>query len=381
MDNVVEDNLSNKPAVVVVFGGQSVEHEISCASARFILSTLLDADYDVRAIGISQSNVWYRQDCRVFVTNRRLQKKEIVPYGFYPQTANFLSYLGLSEDTSVVMLPILHGQKGEDGTIQGLFELSGIPYVGADVLGSALALDKIISKRLVQESGVRVVDNVAFAAHDWRTDRRRYLERIEGQLGLPVFVKPARTGSSVGIRRVGIKEALDSAITYALRYDSEVIVEKAVVGMELECSVIGDLEPRSAAVVGEITSLSGFYDYRTKYIDDSSVEIVVPARIDQPRVAEVREVAEQVFRILRLHGMARIDFFLEKDSGHLYFNEANTIPGFTDISLFPVLWQRCGVNAETLLTELLSFAQLRHARLNSSTSRDTDKTTSRVAHD
>ena len=354
----------NTTAVLVLFGGNSHEHFVSCNSAGYIVRNLQSAGYDLRLVGIAKSGRWYQQNIDHFLQNMHVDESTPLGVGLYPHTHEFLTALGWEKQhfAEVVVFPVLHGGNGEDGTLQGLLELSRIPYVGSSMLGSALAYDKILSKKLAQSEGITTVPSVSFSHSKWQEQTEACERQIYESLSLPVFVKPARTGSSIGIRKVSDSKGLTRAIETAARYSNDILVETAIDAQEIECSVIGNETPVTAPILGEILPLSGFYDYHAKYIDDSTIEIVVPARISVALSEEVRSLAMRIFNILHLHGMARVDFLLSKTDQRLYFNEVNTIPGFTEISLFPVMWQKSGMDAEWLLSKLLEFAQLRHAR-------------------
>lgn len=356
--------MASKPAVVVVCGGCSPEHEVSCTSTGFVLQKLLAADYELLVIGISRANIWYLQNIDNFIAQPQVQETNPLPYGFYPHTGAFFHHLGLGHRLQeIVMFPVLHGQQGEDGSIQGLFALSDVPYVGSDMLGSAIALNKIVAKKLAAEAGINVVKSVGFSHHDWDSAPKLYLEKIKTNLDFPLFVKPASTGSSVGISQVASEDELIAAINFALRYGTDVLIERAVDATEIQCAIIGDLVPEAAAQIGEISLLSGFYDYKTKYTDYSRVKIFVPARISAEQTQEVRQQAEKIFCTLNLHGLARIDFFLDRQNNQLYFSEVNTMPGCTRTSLFPTLWRESGVDGSALFSRIIDFAQARQQRL------------------
>jgi D-alanine-D-alanine ligase len=265
-------------------------------------------------------------------------------------------------DLPVVVLPLLHGPFGEDGTVQGLCELAGVPYVGAGVLGSAVAMDKIVSKRLLADAGLPVARWLAFREHEVREHDvgADLSDTIEKALGWPVFVKPANLGSSVGVSRVDDAAALKVAVDNALSYDEWILVEEAVRGRELECGVLGNEDPE-ASVVGEIRPSHEFYDYDDKYVDGAA-ELVAPADVPAAVSADVQRMALAAFDAVRAEGMARVDFFYEEAGRGLLVNEVNTIPGFTPISMFPRLWELSGVPYPALVDRLVQLAIERHAR-------------------
>lgn len=351
--------------MVVVCGGCSPEHEISCASAGSIAAALQRAGYPLCVIGITRDNNWYVQDLDAFLRKPLVQEHEEVTHGFYPQTVRFFAQLDIDYPrTEVIMFPVLHGQNGEDGTLQGMFTLSGVPYVGADATGSALTNDKILTKAVAQVAGIAVVESVTITGAEWEHAPAPCLQRIAAELSLPLFVKPSRAGSSIGISRVTTTAELDVAITKALRGDGRALIERAVDAVEVECAVIGDLHPQSATCLAEVNTVSGFYDYHSKYIDYRGVDVAIPARLDAAQVDEVRDMAHRIFTQLCLHGLARVDFLLDKQTNRFYFNEVNTLPGFTDLSRFPLMWTRSGVSVEQLLGRLLAMAQQRQRRVN-----------------
>jgi D-alanine-D-alanine ligase len=262
-----------------------------------------------------------------------------------------------------VVFPLIHGTYGEDGTLQGLLELSGIPYVGGGVLASAVGMDKIVQKRLFDSAGLPVVKYVSFLSSACRSGGRKAVAQVEKMLRYPVFVKPANTGSSVGITKAHNRKELKAGLLDASRYDRKVIVEEGIEGVrEIECSVLGNDDP-IASVPGEIIPSNEFYDYDAKYIDGKS-QAVIPARLTPAVKKNVRELAVKAFRAIDCAGMARVDFFVTKRSGRVYLNEVNTIPGFTSISMYPKLWEASGISYAELLDRLIELAMRRHRELS-----------------
>ncbi len=353
-----------KATVIVIYGGRSPEHEVSCRSAQFIAAELQAAGYPLRIIGISTADTWHLQDNEVFAQQATVHEGETITCGFYPQTQNFFAAIDVDyPHAEVIVWPVMHGHNGEDGTLQGMLTLSGVPYVGADVTASALSFDKIMTKTLVQAAGIAVVENMVLTATEWQSAQAGCLARIKTELILPLFVKPSRSGSSVGISRVTAPQELQPAITQALRGDGRVLLERAVDAVEIECAVVGDLIPESAECLAEVNTTSGFYDYHAKYIDFREVDVAIPARLNAPRVEEVRGLAHRIFKLLCINGLARIDFLHDKQRNRIYFNEVNTLPGFTRLSRFPLMWQRSGVNMPQLLSKILHTAQRRQRRI------------------
>jgi len=253
-----------------------------------------------------------------------------------------------------VVFPVLHGTFGEDGTIQGLLELVGIPYVGAGVLGSAAAMDKDVMKRLFRDAGLPVVEWLMVLRSEWKQDAARLRKQIEAKLGYPLFVKPANLGSSVGISKVHERAELTAALDLAAAYDRKLIVEKGLDAREIECSVLGNDKPE-ASVPGEIIPVNEFYDYEAKYVKEGS-EIVIPAKLSRAQARRVKDLALRAFRAVDCAGMARVDFLLDRPSGKLFVNEVNTIPGFTPISMYPKMWEASGLPYPELLDRLIQLA-------------------------
>ncbi|GER84998.1 D-alanine--D-alanine ligase A [Thermogemmatispora aurantia] len=363
---------TRKLRVGVIFGGRSGEHEVSIASATSIIEHLDPNKYEVVPIAITQEGRWL-----LGAAPQRLLAAETGQEGTVlseslavtlpgDPTVGRLVPLNQSENVGQaleagrvdVIFPVLHGTYGEDGTLQGLLEMAGVPYVGCGVLGSALGMDKEKMKMIFQAVGLPIVDYLVYRRHDWERDPGPILEAVEARLGYPCFVKPVNLGSSVGISKAHNRKELEQAIAFAAEYDRKIIVERGIDCRELECAVLGNDEPL-ASVVGEIIPSNEFYDYRAKYIDNRS-QIVIPADLPQETAEQVRRYAVQAFLALDLSGLARVDFFLQKASGQLYINEVNTMPGFTTISMYPKLWQASGLPYEQLLDHLIELALERH---------------------
>lgn len=333
----------------VVYGGRSGEHEVSVLSARNVIRAADPDHFAVVEIFIDHDGTW-------FVGGRpaalRLDR---------PGRAVFL--VDGAEVVCDVMFPVLHGTYGEDGTIQGLFEMLNVPYVGADVLGSAVGMDKGVQKTLLRAAGLPVVDFLVFPATRWQQDRAGVRRQIADRIGYPCFVKPTRLGSSVGVHQVMLPSALDRAVEDALQYSLAVIVERAVSNpMEVEVSVLGNDEP-IASVPGEVRPTHEFYTYEAKYVDPHGAELVIPAELLPDRSEEIRALALRAYCALQLCGMARIDFLVERE-GAIYVSEVNTIPGFTAISMYPKLWEASGIPYGELVSRLVDLAFERWRRKN-----------------
>jgi D-alanine-D-alanine ligase len=356
--------------VAVVYGGRSSEHAISCVSAGSILRNLDPERFEVVAIGISPEGSWVLTDGRpetLAITDGQLPKVSgasgtALALPADPRRRGQLLSLGKGAGEILasvdVVFPVLHGPYGEDGTVQGLLELAGVPYVGAGVLASAAGMDKEFTKKLLASAGLPIGDHVVLR----RGDDTVELEDRE-RLGLPVFVKPARAGSSIGVSRVTSWDELDAAVAYARKHDPKVIVEAAIVGRELECGVLEYPDGRiEASTVGEIRVAGvrgredGFYDFATKYLEDAA-ELDVPAKVDDEIADEVRQLAIRAFHAIDGQGLARVDFFLT-DAGPV-INEINTMPGFTTISMYPRMWAASGVDYPTLLAAMVDTALAR----------------------
>jgi len=365
-----ERSAGRRTRVAVVYGGRSSEHAISCISAGSILRNLDPQRFDVVAVGITPDGSWVLTDASpetLSISDGRLPEVSgaagtALSLPADPQLSGQLVALGHGAGEILasvdVVFPVLHGPYGEDGTIQGLLELAGVPYVGAGVLASATGMDKEFTKKLLIAEGLPVGDHIVLRPHDTTVE----LEDRE-RLGLPVFVKPARGGSSIGVSRVAAWDELPAAIAHARRHDPKVIIEAAVPGRELECGVLEFPDGRiEASTVGEIRVAGvrgredAFYDFATKYLDDGA-ELDVPAKVDDNLADEIRQLAIRAFQAIDCQGLARVDFFLTDDGPVL--NEINTMPGFTTISMYPRMWAASGVDYPTLLTAMVETALAR----------------------
>ena len=343
--------MSKKISVSLIFGGRSAEHEISLISACAIHKNLDKARFAVRSVYITRAGLWKP----VAAPSTDIPALERGPaFSFLPWEAG----APVREAGSDIYFPVLHGPFGEDGTIQGLLEMAGVPYVGAGVAGSALGMDKAAAKSVLRDHGLPVVPSIAVIETDWRTGEAAIVRRVRRSLPFPVFVKPSNLGSSVGITKVAGPGGLPAALALAFRYDATALVEKGIAGRELECGVLGNGSPE-ASLAGEVIPFREFYDYNDKYIDGRTT-FVIPAKLPARTMAKVRGIAVAAFRALGGAGMARVDFFLEKGTGRLYVNELNTIPGFTEISMYPKLWAASGLPFPKLLERLIELGFERH---------------------
>ena len=343
--------------VAILYGGQSAEHEISILSARNVLAALDAARFEPLLIGIDKSGRWHGQDpARLLESARdpRLVHIEPGPPLSLDRLAAPSAETPAAEHIDVVF-PVLHGTLGEDGAMQGLLEVMGIPYVGAGVLGSAIGMDKDVSKRLLRAAQIPVTDFVTLREQSFARDPAGECARL-ARLGLPVFAKPANAGSSVGVRKVSDASRLEAAIRHAFQFDSKVLVEAAVTAREIELAVLGG-EPARVSVAGEIVIQhpDGFYSYEAKYLDENGARLELPARLAPEVLARAQRIAVRAFEALECEGMARVDLFLTHDGG-LLVNEINTIPGFTAISMYPKLWELSGLPPTRLITTLIELA-------------------------
>jgi D-alanine-D-alanine ligase len=351
--------------VAVLFGGRSQEHEISILSASAVIGALNAAGFETVPIGIGKRGDWYHiasdMDGIASLNDKRLEA--LIPSGGESAGGSAVS-IEPCELTRLAdfAFPVLHGPYGEDGTIQGLFEIFGIPYAGCGVAASAIAMDKIFSKELLIRAGLPVCGHAATFANDFATHREAELDKIEAALGYPVFVKPANMGSSVGVGRAASRDELAIAIDNALKYDSRILIETEVKGRELETAILGNDEPQTGAI-GEIITESAFYDYDTKY-KGSGARLDIPADISDETGSGIAKLACATYRTLGGSGFARVDFFLEDGTEKLYINEMNTIPGFTRYSMFPLLWEAKGVGFAELVERIVGFGYERYYAKN-----------------
>jgi D-alanine-D-alanine ligase len=346
--------------VVVLFGGRSAEHEISCISARSVIDALDPATNQVIPIGITRDGRWHVLDGPPALPSETGRLPEVTDAS--GPAADLVEGDGANRELVVadgsreridIVFPVLHGPFGEDGATQGLLELAGVPYVGSGVLGSALGMDKAVQKVLFAAAGLPVVPHLAVSEAGWREDREAVFARAE-ELGYPVFTKPATLGSSVGITKVHAGDELDDGMEEAYRYGRKALVEQAIAPIrEIECAVLGNDDP-VASTAGEVRPSHEFYDYDAKYLDEHGAQLVIPAQISDELLARVQRMAVTAFRAVEGAGMARVDFFLRGDE--LWVNEINTIPGFTSISMYPKLWEASGLPYRQLVDRLIELA-------------------------
>ncbi|SHH32897.1 D-alanine--D-alanine ligase [Tepidibacter thalassicus] len=349
--------------VALIFGGKSGEHEVSLASASSIYQFIDKQKYNVFTIGITKEGNWlYYEGDVENIKNGDWEKlsNRNVNINLIP-TAN--KNIGIEfEDNRFekidVLFPVLHGPFGEDGSIQGLFEISNIPYVGCGVLSSSVGMDKLICKKVFEQEGLPQVKYTYTTKWDFNKNKDKVLDEIEQKISYPIFIKPANLGSSVGISKAKNREELENGINEALKYDKRVILEEGINAREVEVSVLGN-EEVCASVAGEIIPSKEFYDYEAKYLNESS-KLIIPAKIDDEMMNKIKNMAIKAFKSIDASGLSRVDFFIEKDTNKIYVNEINTMPGFTNISMYPKLWEATGISYTHLIDKLINLAIKRH---------------------
>jgi D-alanine-D-alanine ligase len=358
-----------KKTVCILYGGKSQEHEVSLQSAASVFNYINKEKFSTIAIGIERDGTWHYQK-EIKITSDPARGNMLVctrqkePLSIVPGRGFFFKGNKLPVD---IVFPVLHGSFGEDGTVQGLLEMLDLPYVGAGVLGSALAIDKEKVKRVWKEAGLPVVEFDLIRNEEYFSSpekRDRIVASIEARFSYPVFVKPSCTGSSVGVQKVSTRGDLVKAVEHAFELDTKVLIEHAVEAREIECSVIGNNAPRAFAP-GEVIPAHSFYSYEAKYLDPKGAELIIPAAIDRTLAERVMDLAVRAYRCAEVEGLSRVDLFLDKKTGELWLNEINTLPGFTNISMFPRMCEAGGLPYAELLEALIQYGFQRfHERAN-----------------
>jgi len=350
--------------VGILFGGRSGEHEVSLMSAASVMQALDPENYETVPIGITKDGRWLAGTAAHKmlppVLSEVLRTGESVMLSADPNVAAMVPVGASRTDTLHVdvVFPVLHGTFGEDGTVQGLLDLAGLPYVGSGVLGSAVGMDKDMQKRLFLQAKLPVVDFLAIPRAQWEKSREKVIRAIHKKFRFPVFVKPATLGSSVGMTKAHDAKELATAMDFAAEFAQKIVVERAIRGREIELSVLGNDDPK-ASIPGEIVPHREYYDYAAKYLEEGT-RLLIPAKLNRAQVKRFQEYAVRAFRSLECLGMARVDFFLEHRTGRIYLNEINTIPGFTSISMYPKLWEASGLPYRDLLSRLIDLALAEH---------------------
>jgi D-alanine-D-alanine ligase len=351
---MTSNNTKDKIRIAVLFGGRSGEHEVSLVSGTSVIKNLDKDKYEVIPIGITKQGRWITgPDAMKLLKSGKTPKESNAiispePQDLSTESNKIVNSLGHID----VVFPVLHGPYGEDGTVQGFLELTGLPYVGCGVLSSAVSMDKVMQKKVLDSENIKQTPYVWFWSKEWEQRKKEILNNLS--LSYPVFVKPPNMGSSVGVSKVNNKEDLVGAVEEAIQYDRKVIIEQGVKGVrEIEVAVLGNREPK-ASVAGEIIPSNDFYDYNAKYVDGKTDE-KIPADLPEEVSKEIQDIAIKTYKALDAEGMARVDFMLS-DDGNIYLNEINTIPGFTSISMYPKLWEASGISYPELLDELIRLA-------------------------
>lgn len=348
--------MSKKINVAILFGGKSAEHEVSLRSAYNVIDAIDRKKYNPILIGIDKSGRWlFNKQSQLLLNTENINNMKLNPksnnVALVPQSQGNLTNLSNAnfQQKIDVVFPILHGPFGEDGTVQGLLKLAGIPFVGSGVLGSAVGMDKDVMKRLLEQAKIPIGKYLVF-----RDDDRINYRAVTKKLGSPIFIKPANMGSSVGISKVKKESAFKKAIKDAFKYDNKIVIEEFIRGREIECAVLGNEKPQ-ATLPGEILPTHEFYSYEAKYLDENGAKLVIPAKLPPAKIKEIQKMAIKVFQVLSCEGLSRVDFFLEPN-GQLKVIEINTIPGFTSISMYPRLWGTMGINYTQLIDKLIQLA-------------------------
>ena len=345
-----------KKNLVVIFGGRSSEHEVSCISVQTVARAVDLQKYNMILVGITKDGRWLKADSIESIADNSWYDSNISAIVSPDSKGEIIFRDGEAVTTEKVdvIFPVLHGMYGEDGTIQGLFEMSGIPYVGCGVLASAASMDKFYTKIIVDHIGVCQARFVPVVEDDF-DDIESAMDRVEAELSYPVFVKPSKAGSSKGVSKAMTRQELKDSLYEAVKHDNKILVEETIVGRELECGVLGYRKNTKASGVGEILAAAEFYDFDAKYNNKES-KTIIGADIPQEKEEEIRDAAIRIFNALDGFGLSRVDFFLEKETDRVVFNEINTLPGFTSISMYPMLWNEEGYDIETLVETLIEMA-------------------------
>lgn len=357
--------MTNKLNIGVLFGGRSGEHEVSIVSARSVIEALDKSKYNVIPIGITKQGQWIAgpDSVKLLEEGKKPENLEILTPDPTKRELVLIDPKKAQKAKKIdVILPILHGPYGEDGTVQGLFELANIPYAGCGVLASACSMDKVVQKKLCRDAGIPIVEPfIYFLSEEWKRNKTEILEKTD-KIGYPMFIKPANMGSSVGISKAFDKKELEVGIDEACKYDRKIIVEKGIdPAREIEVSIIGNNSPK-ASLAGEVNPSNEFYDYDAKYVDGKS-DLTIPADIPDETMKKIQELAVKAFKAVDGSGMARVDFLLAPED-KIYLNELNTIPGFTSISMYTKLWEASGLKYSQVLDKLIELALERHKEKN-----------------
>ena len=353
-----EDRESGRKKIAVLFGGQSSEHIVSCMSAANVTAQIDTERYQLVLIGITEEGHWVKAESVEDIKSgawRESRVEAVISPDATKKCVIFTEDGKIWEERIDVAFPVLHGLYGEDGTVQGLFELAQIPYVGCGVLASAVSMDKLYTKIIVDDLGIRQADYVPVMSWRMKKDMDAVVKQVEDKFSYPVFVKPSNAGSSRGVSKAENREELVAGLWEAARHDRKILVEETIVGHEIECAVLGGgQKPVQSSGVGEILAAAEFYDFEAKYYNEESRTVIDP-ELPGDSAARVRKAAEQIFNAVDGYGLARVDFFVKQD-GEVVFNEINTLPGFTAISMYPMLWEAAGIPKKELINRLIELA-------------------------
>lgn len=350
--------MADKQTITVFFGGRSAEHDVSLVSAKFIIDSLNREKYEIIPVAIDRNGIWRFKDLYQILNSKTIKISEDDPQVSITPGKRHLRILSEKNPITIVpdvAFPVLHGPYGEDGSIQGLFRQMNLPYVGADVLGSAVGMDKDVMKRLLRDAKIPIGKFITIRGGETPDE-----EQIVKMLGLPLYVKPANMGSSIGVSRVEDKSSLKQAINLAIQFDKKIVIEENITGREIECSLMGNESPLSS-VPGEIVPDSKFYSYESKYASTSASKLIIPAELSDSIKEKIMNLAVETYKTLSCSGLARVDVFLT-DDGNVFINEINTLPGFTEISMYPKLWNAGGMRIEDLLDKLIAYALERYKK-------------------
>lgn len=345
---------TGKRRVMVLYGGKSSEHEVALRSAASVLKHLDSEKYEILPVCVDKEGVWRNASKTAIeeVKRKQIEAKDLETNSGLPTTS-------LENQKVDVVFPVMHGTFCEDGAIQGFLEMAGVPYVGSGVLASAIGMDKVVAKRLAEQAGITVVPYVALKRRDFDRVKDGITAEVKKRFGFPVFVKPVSAGSSVGVHKVKKADQLLPAIEDAFRYDTKVLIEQAIDAREIEIAALESLEDGVDPIIsvpGEIVPEHEFYSYEAKYLDENGAKLLIPADLNAQQTKAAQNMAREIFYALEVEGMARIDLFMDKKTGKFYFNEINTIPGFTSISMYPKMMEASGVSYAQLLTHLVELA-------------------------
>jgi D-alanine-D-alanine ligase len=338
--------------IALLYGGRSGEHEVSCVSAKFLYNTINNAGYNAIGVFIDQKGTWHLQK----TVETKIEIQQVDPCHLIKNNNTTLKTKSQTIEIDFIF-PIIHGTTGEDGRLQGFLEFLDIPYAGSGVLSSSLCMDKYMSKRIFEQAGIPQVKYKKYDAYDWAKNNESIVNDLEKSFSYPVFIKPSNMGSSVGVSKVNQKSELIPAIQAAFQYDNQIICEVGHFVREVEVAILGNYPEYKVSIAGEIVPLHSYYSYEAKYVDNKGAELSIPAPITQEQLNKIQAIAVDAFKAVRADGFARIDFFIDKSTNLIYLNEINTLPGFTPISMFPMLWEKTGLSHTDLIKDIICLGE------------------------